>query len=122
MISLARFRFSNSAGSAISPSSWANRSRLRAIRESKSMGVVAVIVDRGSRPGSTIPATGELSLSRSAGANGLGAAVTPREFLHAPRGIDELLFPGEKRMARGADADFNVPLGRARVIDSAASA
>src|SRR2546423_3587951 len=64
----------------------------------------------------------ELSFSRRAGASGLGAAVAPREFLHASGRIDELLFPGEKRMARRADADFNVPLGRARVIDSAASA
>jgi hypothetical protein len=70
-----------------------------------------------------IPATtSKLSFPRRAGPGGLGATVTPREFLDAPRRIDELLFPGEKRMARRADADFNVPLGRARVIDSAASA
>src|SRR2546423_16453 len=79
------------------------------------------MVDRGGNTGSTIPAT-EPSFSRSAGAGGFGAAVTSRGFFHAPGRIDELLFPGEKRMAGGADADFNVPLGRARVIDSAASA
>lgn len=64
----------------------------------------------------------QLSFARGAGANGLGPAVTPREFLDASGGIDELLFPGEKRMAGGADADLDVPLGRARMIDSAASA
>ena len=74
------------------------------------------------RAGIDDPGYSQLSFSRSAGANGLGAAIAPREFLHAPGCIDELLFPGEKRMARRADADFNVPLGRARVIDSAASA
>ena len=66
------------------------------------------------------PSYSQLSFLRSA--DSLGAAVTPREFLHAPSRIDELLFAGKKRMARRADADFNVPLGRARVIDSAASA
>jgi hypothetical protein len=68
------------------------------------------------------PGYRELSFSRRAGPSSFGAAVTARKFFHAPRSIDELLFPGEKRMARRADADFNVPLGRARVIDSAASA
>ena len=72
------------------------------------------------RAGIDDPSSSQLSFFRSA--DGLGAAVAPREFLHAPGRIDELLFPGEKRMARRADADFNVPLGRARVIDSAASA
>ena len=57
-----------------------------------------------------------------AGAGGLGAAVTTREFFDAPGGIDEFLFAGEKRMAGGTDADFNVSSGRASVINRAARA
>src|SRR3977135_3932623 len=57
-----------------------------------------------------------------AGASGLRAAVAAREFFHASRGVDELLFASEKRMARRTDADFNVPLGRACVVDSTARA
>src|SRR2546430_11897524 len=75
-------------------------------------------VDRATR----LQAFSQLSFSRRAGPSGLGATLAPREFLHPPGRIDELLFPGEKRMAGGANTDFNVPLGRARVIDSAASA
>ena len=70
--------------------------------------------------GVTIPATAQLSFLLSPGR--FGAAVAASEFLDAPGGVDELLFAGEKRMARGADADFNVPLGRAGVVDSTASA
>jgi hypothetical protein len=55
-------------------------------------------------------------------AGGLGAAVTTREFFDAPSGIDKFLFAGEKRMAGGADADFNVSFGRAGVINRAAGA
>ena len=123
MISLARFRFSKSAGSAISRSSCAKRSRLRSTRELKSIGFCSRGADRGIRAGIDDPGyRSSLSFSRGAGANGLGPAITPRELLHASRGIDELLFPGEKRMACRTDADFDVLLGRARVIDSAASA
>ena len=57
-----------------------------------------------------------------AGAGGLGAAVTTREFFHAPGGVDEFLFAGEKRMAGGTDADFNVSFGRASVINRPARA
>ena len=57
-----------------------------------------------------------------AGAGRLGAAVAAREFLDPARGIDKLLFAGEKRMAGGADADFNVPARRAGMIDRAAGA
>jgi len=57
-----------------------------------------------------------------AGAGGLGAAVTTREFFHAPGGVDEFLFAGKKRMAGSADADFNVSFGRASVINRAARA
>ena len=64
----------------------------------------------------------KLSFPGDASAGGLGAAVAAREFFDAAGGVDELLFAGEKRMARGADADFNVPLGRAGVVDSTASA
>ena len=48
------------------------------------------------------------------------AAVAAREFLHSPRGVDELLFARKKRMASGADADLDPLLGRSRVIDSSA--
>ena len=61
----------------------------------------------------------QLSLAR---AGGLGAAVTAREFFHAPGGVDEFLFAGKKRMAGGTDADFNVSFGRAGVINHAARA
>lgn len=50
------------------------------------------------------------------GASGLGAAVATRKFFHAARRVDELLLTGEKRVASGADADFNVTAGRAGVI------
>jgi hypothetical protein len=62
----------------------------------------------------------QLGFSGHAGASGLRAAIAARKFLHATRGIDELLFAGEKRMACRTDADFNVPLGRARVVNSTA--
>ena len=61
----------------------------------------------------------QLSFAR---ARGFGAAVTARKFFHAPGGIDEFLFAREKRMAGGADADFNVSFGRAGVINRAARA
>ena len=81
--------------------------------------------DRGSeanrsRPESATPAT--LELRTFAGALRLGAAVTPREFFYAPGGVDEFLFACEKRMASGADADFNVSFGRAGVINRTARA
>jgi hypothetical protein len=63
-------------------------------------------------------ATGDLRLLGRA--RGLGAAVAAREFLDAAGGIDKLLFAGEKRMASGADADFNVTLGRTRMVNRAA--
>ena len=50
------------------------------------------------------------------------AAIAAREFLHPAGGIDELLFAGEKRMAGGADADFDVPASRAGMVDRAAGA
>ena len=59
----------------------------------------------------------ELSLAR---ASGLGAAVAAREFFYAPGRINKFLFAGEKRMAGGTDADFNVSFGRASVINRAA--
>jgi hypothetical protein len=72
------------------------------------------------RPESATPAT--IQLRTFAGTRGLGAAVTPREFFYAPGGVDEFLFACEKRMASGADADFNVSFGRAGVINRAARA
>src|SRR5437868_11211990 len=122
MISLARFRLSKRAGSAVSRSSSAKRSRLRSTRELKSIGVDATFRPHGINASHSEAATESLSFPGRAGPGGLGATIAPREFFHASRRVDELLFPGEKRMARRADADFNVPLGRACVIDSAASA
>ena len=48
----------------------------------------------------------QLTLFRSA--SRLRAAVTAREFFNTSGGIDEFLFAGEKRMASGANADFNI--------------
>jgi hypothetical protein len=84
------------------------------------MIVVAVAVSAvgaGSRRGERLYI--QLSLAR---AGGLGAAVTTREFFHAPGGVDEFLFARKKRMAGGTDADFNVSFGRAGVINRAARA
>ena len=61
----------------------------------------------------------QLSLAR---ARGLGTAVAAGEFFDAPGGVDKFLFAGKKRMAGGADADFNVSFGRAGVINRAARA
>src|SRR6266480_4677240 len=91
------------------------------MRRSKSMIVVAVAVSAvgagGARRGERRYI--QLSLAR---AGGLGAAVTTHEFFHAPGGVDEFLFAGKKRMAGGADADFNVSFGRVGVINRAARA
>jgi len=51
---------------------------------------------------------------------GFGAAVTAIEFFHAPGGIDELLFAGEKWMASGTNTDLNIATRRAGVIHRAA--
>lgn len=51
-----------------------------------------------------------------------GGAVTPREFLDAASGVDELLLAGKEGMAGGADADLNVLLGGTSVIDRSAGA
>jgi hypothetical protein len=61
-------------------------------------------------------------LTSATGARGLRAAVAFREFFHAPRGINELLLTGEKRVACGTDADFNVSPGRAGMIHRATGA
>jgi hypothetical protein len=53
---------------------------------------------------------------------GLGSAVTTGELLDAACSIDEFLFPGEKRMASGADTDFNVTPGRPGMVNRAARA
>src|SRR6478672_1768797 len=51
---------------------------------------------------------------------GFGTAVAARELLNAARRVYKLLFASKKRMARRTDANFNVLLGRARMINSAA--
>src|SRR5205814_4121605 len=53
------------------------------------------------------------------GPRGFGAAVTAGEFFHAPGSIDELLFAGEKWMARGTNTDLNIPTRRAGVVHRA---
>src|SRR5258708_2118267 len=88
------------------------------MRRSKSM-MVAAMADRGG-PGSATPATAELRSFASA--RGLRAAVAARELLHPSGGINEFLLAGEKRMAGGTDADFNVSLGGAGMINRAARA
>jgi len=70
-------------------------------------------------PGADAPGYTQLSFTRT---SGLGAAVAAGEFFHAPGGVDEFLLASEKRMAGGADADFNVSFGRASVINRAARA
>src|SRR5882724_8187748 len=64
----------------------------------------------------------QLSFSGDAAACCFGAAVAARELLDATRGIDELLFACEKRMASGTNADFNITPRRARVVNRAARA
>ena len=64
----------------------------------------------------------QLDFSGDAAACCFGAAVAARELLDAARGIDELLFAREKRMASGTNADFNITPRRARVVNRAASA
>jgi hypothetical protein len=59
----------------------------------------------------------QLSFTRT---SGLGAAVAAGEFFHTPGSVDEFLLASEKRMAGGADADFNISFGRASVINRAA--
>jgi hypothetical protein len=61
-------------------------------------------------------------LSFLARARSLRAAITARELLDPAGGIDEFLLARKKRMASGADADFNIATCRARVIHRAARA
>jgi hypothetical protein len=61
-------------------------------------------------------------LSFLLGTGSFGAAVTPSEFLDAPRGIDKLLFAGEKGMTSGANTDLNIATRGAGVIHRAACA
>ena len=62
----------------------------------------------------------ELSFLLEAGS--FSAAVTAGKFLDPARGIDKLLFAGEKWMTSGANADLNITTRRAGVIDRAARA
>jgi hypothetical protein len=61
-------------------------------------------------------------LSFFGGARGLGAAVAAGKLFHAASGVDEFLFASEKRMTSGANADFNVATGGARMINRATRA
>ena len=47
-------------------------------------------------------------LSFLLGAGSFGAAVTAGKFLDSARGIDKLLFAGEKGMTSGTNADLNI--------------
>ena len=78
-----------------------------------------MVAGRGKPPGGDDPGYAQLSFTRT---SGFGAAVAAGEFFHAPGGVDEFLLASEKRMAGGADADFNVSFGRASVINRAARA
>jgi hypothetical protein len=60
------------------------------------------------------------SLSFFRSPDSLGAAIAARELLHPASGVDELLFPGEKRMASSTDADSNIRAGGASVVSRAA--
>ena len=61
-------------------------------------------------------------LSFLPGAGSFGAAVTAGEFLDPARGIDKLLFAGEKGMTSGTNADLNIATRGAGVIHRAACA
>lgn len=61
-----------------------------------------------------------LGLGRAA--RSLGGAVTARKLLDASCRIDKFLFAGEKGMASGANADFNVPARRTGMVNGAAGA
>jgi len=80
--------------------------------------IVAAVADRGLAGVNDPSYKTQLSFLRNP--HGFGAAVAAREFLHASSGIYEFLFAGEKRMASGADADFNVAARGAGMINRAA--
>ena len=61
-------------------------------------------------------------LSFLLGAGSFGAAVTAGKFLDPARGIDKLLFAGEKGMTSGTNADLNIATRGASVIHRAACA
>jgi hypothetical protein len=62
----------------------------------------------------------ELSFLLEAGS--FSAAVTAGKFLDPARGIDKLLFAGEKGMTSGTNADLNIATRGASVIHRAACA
>jgi hypothetical protein len=62
----------------------------------------------------------ELSFLLEAGS--FSAAVTAGKFLDPARGIDKLLFAGEKGMTSGTNTDLNLATCGASVIDRAACA
>ena len=81
------------------------------------MGVVAAALAAADQALGTSASTAQQSFF--GGARGLGAAVAAGKFFHAASGVDEFLFASEKRMTSGANADFNIATGGARVIDRA---
>jgi hypothetical protein len=61
-------------------------------------------------------------LSFLLGAGSFRAAVSAGKFLDPARGIDKLLFAGEKGMTSGTNADLNIATRGASVIHRAACA
>src|SRR5438105_364269 len=118
MISPARLRLSKRRGSATSRSSSAKRSRLRSMRRLKSIRVAALYERR--KDAAVTDRRYRRQLSFLLSPRGFGAAVTAGEFFHAPGGIDEFLFAGEKWMASGTNTDLNIATRRAGVIHRAA--
>lgn len=80
--------------------------------------MVAAVADRGLAGVNDPSSKTQLSFLRSP--HRFGAAVAAREFFHASSGVDKFLFPGKKRMASSADADFNVAARGTGMIDGAA--
>src|SRR3954451_20350526 len=91
------------------------------MRELKSMTVVAAIADRGMTEADDLGYS-RMQLSFLSGARGFGAAVTAREFFHASRGVDKLLFASEERMGGCANADLDVRPRRPCMVNRATSA
>jgi len=93
------------------------------MRRLKSIGAfVATALCRRVRDAPADQGGHRIQLRLFAAARRFCAAVTAREFLDSAGSIDEFLFAGEKRMASGADADFNITPGRTRVIDGTTGA
>ena len=77
------------------------------------------------RSGAITVSSGEGKLGLFGGLDGAGGAhraVAALEFVHTSCGIDKFLLTGEKGMAGGTDADFDVVVRGARAIRGTAGA